>query len=193
MRAQQLSARRNPASSYHVMPAGRRQLTIVGFKASEPRGPRSHPLTDRTTGATDESDVVFKKTVDVLLNRAASSLTRGTCTCLSCRGGGAVSCPHCKGTGRLATAAVERADVLRGAFRRLRAAVGLGAHDVPYASSEWMRTNRCLRCHGQGRLPCEMCSGSGLRYPHLDKNHWRQCAGQPGAQGANADNACDIE
>ncbi len=46
-----------------------------------------------------------------------------------------------QGAGRLAPQAVERADGLRGVVRRLRSAMGL-VHDVPYATSEWMVTNR---------------------------------------------------
>eukprot|EP00198_Chlamydomonas_reinhardtii_P003470 XP_001692806.1 predicted protein [Chlamydomonas reinhardtii] len=81
----------------------------------------------------------WRRSVDTMLHRAASSLQRGPCTCLSCRGGGTVECAQCK-----------------------------------------------------GRLLCELCTGSGLRFPHLAKNHWRQCAGQPGAEGVAPDTECTL-
>ncbi len=51
---------------------------------------------------------------------------------------------------------------------------------------------RCHRCHGTGSLPCELCTGSGLRYPHLSADHYRQCAGQPGAAGGE-EGDCPVE
>ncbi|EFJ52612.1 hypothetical protein VOLCADRAFT_85773 [Volvox carteri f. nagariensis] len=56
------------------------------------------------------------------------------------------------GNGRLSVQAAERAELLRGALLKLRTALGLPPQEVPYASSGWMRTNRCPRCHGVGRL-----------------------------------------
>ncbi|GFR44444.1 hypothetical protein Agub_g5655 [Astrephomene gubernaculifera] len=175
-----------------------RNLPIVmSFKTSPERPQSPQRKNSRTPVVTDRSTNSFKQTVDVLLNRAASSLERGPCTCLSCRGGGTVECPHCKATGRLGEVAVERASLLRNAVRRFRMAVGLTPHEVPYATSEWVRTNRCPRCRGSGRLLCELCGGTGLRFPHLAQDHWRQCAGQPGEEGGGPDgeyeDACPTE
>ncbi|KAG2489795.1 hypothetical protein HYH03_011744 [Edaphochlamys debaryana] len=84
---------------------------------------------------------------------------------------------------------MERSQMVRGAVRAIKAAVGL-QHEVPYTSSQYMVTNRCSRCHGHGRLICEPCTGSGLRYPYLGKADPRQCTGQPGASAADE---CPIE
>ncbi|GIL89682.1 hypothetical protein Vretimale_16648 [Volvox reticuliferus] len=139
-----------------------RHLVIVNFKPSSPTSQTSSSVGNNANYAED----IFQKSIDIMLNRAASSLKRGTCTCMSCRGSGKVECAHCKGSGRLSIQAAERAGLLRGALLRLRTAVGLPPQEVPYASSGWMRTNRCPRCHGVGLLACEPCTGSGQRFPH---------------------------
>ncbi|PNH11355.1 hypothetical protein TSOC_001760 [Tetrabaena socialis] len=127
---------------------------------SSQSSPPSSPVTDP---ATEPAGTSFRSAVDVMLNRASSSIRRGPCTCLSCRGGGTISCPHCKGAGVLSAQEVERGQLLKGVVQKFRDA---------------------------GRLLCELCTGSGLRYPHLAKDHWRQCAGQPGAE---AGDECPIE
>ncbi|PNW73300.1 hypothetical protein CHLRE_14g627050v5 [Chlamydomonas reinhardtii] len=172
-----------------AVPTPARKLVIMQF-----RGPNREAAREKSQNV-DGLEVAdaepWRRSVDTMLHRAASSLQRGPCTCLSCRGGGTVECAQCKGAGRLGAAAMERSQLLRGAFRQLRMAVGL-SHEVPYCSSEYMVSNRCPRCHGQGRLLCELCTGSGLRFPHLAKNHWRQCAGQPGAEGVAPDTECTL-
>ncbi|KAG2423116.1 hypothetical protein HXX76_002340 [Chlamydomonas incerta] len=179
-----------PNKQYSVVPTPTRKLVAVQFI----RGPHREAAREKSPNVDglDAADAEpWRRSVDTMLHRAASSLQRGPCTCLSCRGGGTVECAQCKGAGRLGAAAMERSQMLRGAFRQLRLAVGLG-HEVPYASSEYMVSNRCPRCHGQGRLLCELCTGSGLRFPHLAKNHWRQCAGQPGAEGTAPNTECHL-
>ncbi|GLC41668.1 hypothetical protein PLESTB_000690700 [Pleodorina starrii] len=144
-------------------PAKSRHLVIANYKPSPPASQTQPSASGEGVPAQQD---VFQKTIDLMLNRAASSLKRGASTCVSCRGGGTVECAHCKGGGRLSAQAAERAGLLRTALLRLRTAVGLAPHDVPYASSSWMQTNRCPRCHGVGRLACEPCTGTGLRFPH---------------------------
>ncbi|GIL57427.1 hypothetical protein Vafri_12651 [Volvox africanus] len=145
-----------------MLASRKRHIVIANFKPSSPTSPSPSSVGNNANFVED----VFQKSIDVMLNRAASSLKRGTCTCMSCRGSGTVECAHCKGSGRLSTQAAERAGLLRGALLRLRTAMGLPPQEVPYASSGWMRTNRCPRCHGVGRLACEPCTGSGQRFPH---------------------------
>ncbi|KAG2448104.1 hypothetical protein HYH02_007128 [Chlamydomonas schloesseri] len=178
-------------ASERSVPTPTRKLVVVQFKSPFSREPvreKSHNVDGLDTSDNAEP---WRRSVDAMLHRAASTLQRGPCTCLSCRGGGTVECGQCKGAGRLGAAAMERNQMLRGAFRQLRLAVGL-SHEVPYASSEYMVSNRCPRCHGQGRLQCELCTGSGLRFPHLAKDHWRQCAGQPGAEGVTPGTECPL-
>lgn len=33
------------------------------------------------------------------------------------------------------------------------------------SDDDWMKTNRCRRCHGTGALPCKHCGGTGRLGP----------------------------
>lgn len=33
------------------------------------------------------------------------------------------------------------------------------------SDDDWMKTNRCRRCHGTGALPCKHCDGTGRLGP----------------------------
>uniref|UniRef100_A0A7S0X014 CR-type domain-containing protein n=1 Tax=Chlamydomonas leiostraca TaxID=1034604 RepID=A0A7S0X014_9CHLO len=99
--------------------------------------------------------------IDVLLNRAASNLTRGAATCANCKGTGACSCPSCQGHG-IVKPQQARMNVMRHAVQKFKMLLG-----VPRAaySVDWLQTNRCRRCHGQGNVLCDICNGAGIRHP----------------------------
>jgi len=46
--------------------------------------------------------------------------------------------------------------------RRVKALVGL---DKGLYDTQWLKTNRCLKCHGAGRAQCVACEGLGMRAP----------------------------
>jgi DnaJ-class molecular chaperone len=101
----------------------------------------------------------FSAVVQRLLHRAASSLTRGTTTCLSCKGQGTCTCPACHGTG--ITNKDARQNVMRHTTQKLRSV--LGGERSEY-HSDWLTSNRCRRCHGAGVMVCPTCQGLGTRH-----------------------------
>lgn len=101
----------------------------------------------------------FSAVVERLLHRAASSLTRGQTTCLTCKGQGTCSCPACHGTG--ITDRDARQNVMRHTTQKLRSV--LGADRAEY-HSDWLTSNRCRRCHGAGVCVCPTCQGLGNRH-----------------------------
>lgn len=52
-------------------------------------------------------------------------------------------------------------NVMKHAVNKVEHMLGNNTRD---SGQEWLRTNRCTRCHGTGLLACVNCSGSGVRY-----------------------------
>ncbi|CAL5220688.1 g2737 [Coccomyxa viridis] len=103
----------------------------------------------------------FSGLVNNLLFGAASSLERGDATCAKCRGAGALSCPSCKGAG--VTNQKVRMNQIRHAFNRVKNIVGIDSASM--YDTQWQMSNRCRKCHGQGRVLCSTCNGYGSRGP----------------------------
>ncbi|CAK0783393.1 hypothetical protein CVIRNUC_006592 [Coccomyxa viridis] len=103
----------------------------------------------------------FSGLVNNLLFGAATSLERGDATCAKCRGCGAVSCPSCKGAG--VKNQKVRMNQIRHAFNRVKNMVGIDSASM--YDTQWQMSNRCRKCHGQGRVLCSFCNGIGARGP----------------------------
>jgi DnaJ-class molecular chaperone len=101
----------------------------------------------------------FSAVVQKLLHRAASSLTRGQTTCLTCKGQGTCTCPACSGHGVVDRDA--RQNVMRHTTQKLRSV--LNGERSEY-HSDWLTSNRCRRCHGTGVMVCPTCQGLGTRH-----------------------------
>lgn len=120
------------------------------------RAPASPP---RATGD-GQPQGPLQALANVLLNRAASRVERGETTCLTCRGTGQCTCPACKGAGTLSpAAAASHNSLVKHAAQKLRATFDSRAE----YSTDWLRTNRCTRCHGVGGWVCPDCDGAGAR------------------------------
>ncbi|KAL4438538.1 hypothetical protein ABPG77_000186 [Micractinium sp. CCAP 211/92] len=96
----------------------------------------------------------------LLMNAASFRAVRGETHCLHCRGTGRVTCSACQGAG-----IVQREPVR---MNQVKHAVGkvqvlLGMNDAKMFDNDWMKSNRCKRCHGSGALPCVQCDGTGRR------------------------------
>ncbi|WIA33553.1 hypothetical protein OEZ86_006677 [Tetradesmus obliquus] len=139
-------------------PSRCRTGTIAG--ANQRQGTQDPP------GVEDDQQVQqsggpFGALVDFFLNRASSSLTRGTATCLTCKGVGACECPLCKGAGIMDKEA-SRMNTMRHAAQKMKQVLHV---DRANYNTEWLQTNRCRRCHGAGRVACPTCGGLGVRTP----------------------------
>ncbi|GBF92131.1 hypothetical protein Rsub_04478 [Raphidocelis subcapitata] len=139
-----------------------RRCTSAAAAAAAPRipAPLPRPHVRRGTVVVRASSPL-QALADLLLNRAASTLERGQTTCLTCRGTGSCTCPACRGRGTLPEgAAAGRMNPVRHAAQKLK---GLLREDGGEYSTDWLVTNRCRRCHGNGGWQCDSCNGSGLR------------------------------
>ncbi|KAL4424161.1 hypothetical protein ABPG75_001462 [Micractinium tetrahymenae] len=140
-----------PAAQTEAPPA-RGQQTEAPEPAPSTGGSRS-----LVSQSLDELGVLASK---LLMNAASFRAVRGQTHCLHCRGTGRATCPACQGAG-----IVQREPVR---MNQVKHAVGkvqvlLGMNDAKMFDNDWMKSNRCKRCHGTGALPCVHCDGTGRR------------------------------
>jgi DnaJ-class molecular chaperone len=96
--------------------------------------------------------------------KAASSLQRGPATCRTCEGRGVCACGACRGEGVLASGGRPQLNQVRHAAQRVQGLLGV---ERAAQNTEWLVSNRCKRCHGQGVCVCPTCGGIGVRAPSV--------------------------
>lgn len=118
------------------------------------------PSSSDAGASADQS--VWERLGDKMLHNAASLRNvRGQTTCLRCQGGGQLACPVCQGEG--VHHGPVRMNQMRRAGSKLKVLMGL---EGPLAADDdWLRTNRCRRCHGTGVCTCPVCRGEGTLGP----------------------------
>lgn len=131
-------------------------LYVVKAKARKQQQPTVEQVEDQDQV---QSPSGFSAVVQRLLHRAASSLTRGTTTCLTCKGQGTCTCPVCNGAG--VTEKDARQNVMRHTAQKLRSVLNVERSEY---HSDWLTSNRCRRCHGTGAMICPTCQGMGTRH-----------------------------
>lgn len=100
---------------------------------------------------------------NLLMNAASWRVVRGQTYCVHCRGTGKETCPTCQGAGIVQPEKV-RMNQIRHAAGKIQ--VLLGVNDAKMHDSDWLKSNRCKRCHGTGALPCKHCEGTGMLGPN---------------------------
>jgi hypothetical protein len=99
----------------------------------------------------------------LLMNAASLRVVRGQTHCAFCRGTGRETCQACQGSGLVQHQEKVRMNSVRHAASKIK--VLLSLEEPKMSDDDWMKTNRCRRCHGTGALPCKHCGGTGRLGP----------------------------